>query len=911
MAERDGPEGRAEGVMPGAGDWLHHTDKSLSRLKDIKKTSYRLGGGPREREVGCQCNYRSKSKSSYLQLNPEPPQIGVDSQETASMSDLSISEIMRQFNERKSQMNKSKRRPYSASVYTSMSSSRKFDSSDEKHSTRNNNAFITVKGQTVTPQFRQPHGFQQAFESKTDDTAFKGLLYLDEKAKHQSPTFDGLLEFSAAFNDDEDDPCDIPPPPNASPEADSPGFRESIEHSLNEDDDEEIDKSSEVTSSWAGCRSLVFAIPTGNEGGSEDEIDYNEFKPGRVSADYVRKSEFLLEKVDEKNLTEAVEISDMLQDMESAKQKIGNLRISPRDLIDLDTDSTRQSTPEGTPPPAEVLDVIVPSVHITDKQISRASVEKVTSLGDGSYEAFWVEEPVGRVASNALPPRNNRACSAKYLSQREKHSARVKKHESEGSLVLKGKIVEFFNSEDLIAGSRDRHLSRTSETKSDLNQSCFTDETRNAMETTASQNKKMVTKRPLPQRSSFKADKRQSFKGKDNFQRKNTGADKTVTKSSLRKSNSDGFLQLSVTSDSNAKKSVTFSQDVLTGDSTGEFDCNETEHSLDNLNETTNTDMTQEPLEKRTPNSRLWSHPGVVIQNGFEMREAGFQGREGLESSPQSNQTSKDSNQQRKSAQSSRAKLLAKLKESPIEKEPCACRTVTRPTAALLAEARKGDAGTREKSTRNERLLKSRSARPSSAPMRRSSISNEHEVQRPKSPSRKPRAMSAIVQRKRTGSHGAPIRPRPLSAHVGSMSSKDARRNRAAVKVLKEGYLLKERPPPPLPPGSREQDKNTERKGNEKEDNNNLKKTPSSDKEEHDVVASEECRDVYARLQERGIKVSMDTIKRGLMPPARKANDYSLAIMGTSSGLLSRPENWLPEEHARIKIWNSVLKGSK
>ena len=34
-------------------------------------------------------------------------------------------------------------------------------------------------------------------------------------------------------------------------------------------------------------------------------------------------------------------------------------------------------------------------------------------------------------------------------------------------------------------------------------------------------------------------------------------------------------------------------------------------------------------------------------------------------------------------------------------------------------------------------------------------------------------------------------------------SGNDARRNRAAVKVLKEGYLFKERPPPPLPPGER------------------------------------------------------------------------------------------------------------
>ena len=33
--------------------------------------------------MNCQCNYRSKSKSSYLSLNAEPPQLAVDSQETA------------------------------------------------------------------------------------------------------------------------------------------------------------------------------------------------------------------------------------------------------------------------------------------------------------------------------------------------------------------------------------------------------------------------------------------------------------------------------------------------------------------------------------------------------------------------------------------------------------------------------------------------------------------------------------------------------------------------------------------------------------------------------------------------------------------------------------------------------------
>ena len=40
-----------------------------------------------------------------------------------------------------------------------------------------------------------------------------------------------------------------------------------------------------------------------------------------------------------------------------------------------------------------------------------------------------------------------------------------------------------------------------------------------------------------------------------------------------------------------------------------------------------------------------------------------------------------------------------------------------------------------------------------------------------------------------------------LCPSSNSCSSKDARRSRAAAKVLKEGYLFKERHPPQLPPG--------------------------------------------------------------------------------------------------------------
>ncbi|XP_074621777.1 uncharacterized protein LOC141880222 isoform X1 [Acropora palmata] len=908
MAQANYAESHSEEITPSSRDWLFHTNHSLSRLKEVKKTSYRLGGGPKEREVNCQCNNRSKSKGSFSELNSESPMLAMDSQGAASMLDMSVPELMRQFNERKQERNTSKRRPRSSLIYTSKSFSRKCDKSDEKPSTKNYNAFIAVKGRT--PQLHPPPGSQKVFDSKEDNNAFKELYHLDEQVQRRSPSFGRLRKYLPAFDDNEDDPSEIPPPPCTSPERDtprisSPECKECEEHSLSEEDvDEMSNKSSEAASFSAGSRSLVFAIPIGNdEDASDDETDISEFKPGRVSADYVRRSEGVLNEVDEKNISEAAEISDMMLDMENARQKIGKLRISPRDLdLDLET-SANQSALEEATPLEDVVDVPVSSVRITHKPNSRPSVEKVTSLGDESYEAFWVEEPVGRVSSNAPSWKNNRACPARYMSKPEKHSARVRKHESEGLLALKGRTVEFFNSEDLSAGNRLRDLRRTSEPKRSLDQLGSTDENRNAMEANVNSKRKVETKPPLPHRSSsVKTNKNQGTKEKDPLMGKNSGTDVTVRKSSLRKASSDGNIPLSVTAESNTiKKSVTFSQEVLKEDNGGEFECSKTKNSLDTSKQTTDTSMTQEGLEKPTPKSCLWLDPGIVIQNGLEMEAKGLQLRKSLETSSATN------NHHKKSPQNTRAKILARMKETSGEREPCACREITRPTAAVLAEAKRGDLEARETSSRSEKLLKNRSSRPSSAPMKRSSISNENEIQRPKSPRRKPRVMSARVQRKKSGTDGTQIRPRPSSAHVGSSSSKDARRNRAAVKVLKEGYLFKERPPPPLPPEPRERQQNKQ-KGNEDEDD---KKAASFTMDEGCVVASEECEQVYARLQEKGIGVSMETIKRGLMPPARKASDLNLAFMGTSSGLLSKPETWLPEEYARVQIWNNVLKSSK
>ena len=213
----------------------------------------------------------------------------------------------------------------------------------------------------------------------------------------------------------------------------------------------------------------------------------------------------------------------------------------------------------------------------------------------------------------------------------------------------------------------------------------------------------METKPPLPHRSSsVKTNKKQETKEKHPLIGKNSGTDVTVKKSSFRKSSSDGNIPLSVTVESNTiKKSVTFSQEVLKEDNGGEFDFSKTKNSLDTSKETTDFGMTQEGLEKPTPKSCLWLDPGIVIQNGLEMEAKGLQLRKSLETSS----ATFECNHHKKSPQNTRAKILAKMKENSGDREPCACREITRPTAAVLAEAKRGELETRETSSRSEKLL--------------------------------------------------------------------------------------------------------------------------------------------------------------------------------------------------------------
>lgn len=153
-------------------------------------------------------------------------------------------------------------------------------------------------------------------------------------------------------------------------------------------------------------------------------------------------------------------------------------------------------------------------------------------------------------------------------------------------------------------------------------------------------------------------------------------------------------METHLSADSNlSKKSVTFSQDVLNQD-------DRVDSSYASCEISTHDNIEGEHTFKPCLKSCLWSPPsGVVIQNGLEMKETDLEIQEKPETA-----TTKVGHTH-KTNQSTRAKLLAKMKEIPRDEDPCPCRTVTRPTAALLTESRSGKSGTKETSSRNEKLL--------------------------------------------------------------------------------------------------------------------------------------------------------------------------------------------------------------
>lgn len=212
----------------------------------------------------------------------------------------------------------------------------------------------------------------------------------------------------------------------------------------------------------------------------------------------------------------------------------------------------------------------------------------------------------------------------------------------------------------------------------------------------------VATKPPLPKWITAKSSKKSTLRQKHSVDKINV--QNQPSKSSLRKSNSEGNIDLRgldthLSAASNlSKKSVTFSRDVLNQDD--QVDSS----SLASFELTTPDSLDGETTSEQTLKSCLWSPPsGVVIQNGLEMKEIELERREMPETTA-FDKASKVSHTQRTN-QSTRAKVLAKMKEIPGDEDPCPCRTVTRPTAALLTVSRSGKSGPTETSSRNEKLL--------------------------------------------------------------------------------------------------------------------------------------------------------------------------------------------------------------
>lgn len=212
----------------------------------------------------------------------------------------------------------------------------------------------------------------------------------------------------------------------------------------------------------------------------------------------------------------------------------------------------------------------------------------------------------------------------------------------------------------------------------------------------------VATKPPLPKWTTAKSNKKSTLRQKHSVHKRSV--QNQPSKSSLRKSNSEGNIDLCglethLAATSNlSKKSVTFSQDVLNQDD--QVDSS----SLASFELTTRDSIEGENTTEQTLKSCLWSPPsGVVIQNGLEMKATELESREMSETTA-FNKASKVGHTHRTN-QSTRAKVLAKMKEIPRDEDPCPCRTVTRPTAALLTVSRSGKSGTTETSSRNEKLL--------------------------------------------------------------------------------------------------------------------------------------------------------------------------------------------------------------
>lgn len=80
--------------------------------------------------------------------------------------------------------------------------------------------------------------------------------------------------------------------------------------------------------------------------------------------------------------------------------------------------------------------------------------------------------------------------------------------------------------------------------------------------------------------------------------------------------------------------------------------------------------------------------------------------------------------------------------------------------------------------------------------------------------------------------------------------------------------------------------------------------------QEEDTESLEECRGMQDRLACYGIDVKAETLERALYPPSGRTLYYDISAelpRSYSTGLLSHPRVWLPEEHRKLRIAEKKL----
>ncbi|XP_022084174.1 uncharacterized protein LOC110975736 [Acanthaster planci] len=133
----------------------------------------------------------------------------------------------------------------------------------------------------------------------------------------------------------------------------------------------------------------------------------------------------------------------------------------------------------------------------------------------------------------------------------------------------------------------------------------------------------------------------------------------------------------------------------------------------------------------------------------------------------------------------------------------------------------------------------------------------------------------------------------------------DYKRNREAVKALREGTLNKEKKYSKLIVAA-DEPKPIIRRPRKQE-------SESSEEEEPQIVPlsaqEQEMEDMHQQLLERGVNVSAHTLARGLLPPTQRGYDDCLLELPEKSslGLLNQPEVWLGKLFRKYKLAEKAL----